>query len=137
MTVPKMFTLKNVSMNVTVEVYKCGLWSDALIKTYSSKQAKQILGIRSQTTWRKILRFLGIPRRRLFSEDDLIEAFKLRLFTQALKGGKSCSYRAYSKYSKQPALLKVVFKELGIDLDRELTIFKSKLENNNGNYFTD
>lgn len=111
-----------------IEAHYLGDWRSVGDRTFTTQEARAILGVRSRATWAKCLACLNWSGRRGFTRLDLIELFKLRLFLKLGNGNPTYSYDAYRRYRTQPALLMVAFKQLGVDLDREVQKFTRKPE---------
>lgn len=112
---------------MSVEVYCLNQWRSVHDRVFTTQEARRVLQVRSPTTWARCLNCLDISGQRGFAMADLTELFKLRLFLRFGFGNSEFGYAAYRRYRTQPALLRLIFRQWKIDLDREIERFQSHL----------
>lgn len=88
-------------------------------------KARQRLRVNSPTTFNADRAALNLQHVHHFTQPELVELFKLRLWLSARPGVNS--REGFKLYRKQPALLKLKFQQWGIDLDRAIQQFTQKL----------
>lgn len=111
-------------MSITVVHLK--QWSSNGKKTLSGAAVRKLLGVATRDTFNLDREALKMQGKTNFSEDDVIEMLKLRLFIAARPGINSRS--DFSLYQGQPALLSLKFREWGVDLDGHIVRIKNKIK---------
>ncbi|MBW4542567.1 MAG: hypothetical protein KME43_26060 [Myxacorys chilensis ATA2-1-KO14] len=91
----------------------------------SAIKAREVLNVRHRLTFNADRAALNLQHTYHFTQPELIELFKLRLWLSARPGVNS--REAFKRYRTQPALLKLKFQQCGVDLDREIQHFTQQL----------